>query len=62
MMNLRYRVCARHSMLPCVFLFASCAGAADAPYPNGPIRLIVPFASGGSTDVLARVMGQKLGE
>lgn len=46
----------------CVVFFATCAAAADAPYPAGPIRLIVPFAAGGSTDVLARVVGQKLGE
>jgi tripartite-type tricarboxylate transporter receptor subunit TctC len=31
-------------------------------YPEKPIRIIVPFAPGGSTDVLARVIGQKLTE
>jgi len=30
--------------------------------PNGPIRIIVGFAPGGGTDLLARVIGQKLGE
>ncbi len=61
-MKSRYRCFARHGVLPCVLAFSSCAAAADAPYPTGPIRLIVPFAAGGSTDVLGRVVGQKLGE
>jgi tripartite-type tricarboxylate transporter receptor subunit TctC len=32
------------------------------PYPDKPIRIIVPFAPGGSTDVIARVIGQKVTE
>jgi tripartite-type tricarboxylate transporter receptor subunit TctC len=34
---------------------------ADA-WPAKPVTLIVPFAAGGSTDVIGRVIGQKLGE
>ena len=37
---------------------ARAQGAAN--YPNKPVKLIVPFAPGGFTDVTARILGQKL--
>ena len=58
-------------MTPCRFFLvaSSCAlawlaGAAHAqqPYPSKPIRIIVPYAAGGSVDTLARTINQKLGE
>lgn len=33
---------------------------AQAAYPNGPVRLIVPFAPGGGTDIVSRILGREL--
>jgi tripartite-type tricarboxylate transporter receptor subunit TctC len=43
-------------------LCASSVCTAQTTYPNKPIRLIVGFAPGGGTDILARALGQPLSE
>ena len=42
--------------------FASPAWADDARWPERPVRLIVPFAAGSSSDTIARIVTQKLAE
>lgn len=47
--------------LACGLGFALPAAAQDA-YPSKPIKIIVPFPPGGGTDMVARIIGQKLAE
>ena len=44
------------------FAVAPFAAHAQSDYPSKPVRLIVPFPAGGSTDIVGRIVAQKLGE
>jgi tripartite-type tricarboxylate transporter receptor subunit TctC len=44
-----------------VVLLAGPVAQAQQPYPARPITMIVPFAAGGPTDVLARILAQQMG-
>lgn len=49
----------------CVAAFtlpAAAQSTAGADFPNKPIKLIVPFPAGGTSDVLGRLVGEKLGD
>lgn len=38
------------------------AGAAAAAFPERPITLVIPFAAGGSTDVVGRIVAERMGQ
>jgi tripartite-type tricarboxylate transporter receptor subunit TctC len=46
----------------CIALAAFAASASAQNYPSGPVKLIVPIPAGGVTDVMARIVGQRLQE
>ncbi len=49
----------------CLLLAAACAAFLAVPagaFPDRPVRMIVPFAAGGSTDVTARILAAKMSE
>src|SRR5438132_323241 len=49
-------------VLPLGAVLVAAATAHAQPYPNRPIKIIVPYAAGGAVDIVARTIGQPLAE
>jgi len=52
----------RVSTFVAALALSACAGLAQAAYPERPITIVSPFPAGGATDVLTRILAERLGK
>lgn len=55
-------ISSRRALLGGLAALGAAPALAQAPWPNRPIRLIVPFAAGTTTDILGRILAEALGK
>lgn len=59
---MQLRLCGTGGLIALAMLAALSGSALAQAWPAKPMRIVVPFAAGGASDVLARLVGQKLSE
>ncbi len=52
----------RHKLIGALLLLGACAAAHAQDWPSKPVRWIVPYPPGGGTDVIARIVQQRMSE
>ncbi|MCW5604257.1 MAG: tripartite tricarboxylate transporter substrate binding protein [Burkholderiales bacterium] len=62
MLSLNFYSCLSRTLFSVFFFVLAVSPAVAQSYPVKPVRVIVPFAPGGATDILARIVGQGLSE
>ena len=58
----RMRMTTRRHLVASALLLCAAFGAQAQGYPSKPVKMVVGFSPGGGTDILARIVGQKLGD